>query len=110
MNKRQICKFTKLQELFEGAITDNINPLIEYVRKPLYFPAFEPLLEKENSIMNLTFENFEYARPQFDQFSDSFRDALIRFQKASSAEEQARALNSINEQQPNQVVLDHQKY
>ena len=47
--------------------------------------------------MNLTFENFEYARPQFDQFSDSFRDALIRFQKASSAEEQARALNRINE-------------
>ena len=42
--------------------------------------------------MNLTFENFQYARPQFDLFSASFRKASAQFEAASSAEEQARAL------------------
>ncbi|MCB0613048.1 MAG: M3 family oligoendopeptidase, partial [Phaeodactylibacter sp.] len=47
--------------------------------------------------MNLTFENFQYARPQFDLFSASFRKASAQFEAASSAEEQARALALVNE-------------
>ena len=46
--------------------------------------------------MNLTFENFQYTRPQFDQFSAAFREELARFQKAPSAEEQDKALDRIN--------------
>ncbi|MCO6478493.1 MAG: M3 family oligoendopeptidase [Phaeodactylibacter sp.] len=47
--------------------------------------------------MNLTFEDFEYKRPQFGQFSSSFREEIARFRSAGSVEEQGRALSRINE-------------
>ena len=47
--------------------------------------------------MDLTFEQFTYERPQFEQFSATFREALARFRDASSTEEQGQALDYINE-------------
>lgn len=47
--------------------------------------------------MDLTFENFPYTRPRFDEYSASFREELARFREAASAEEQGRALGRINE-------------
>ncbi|MCB0589046.1 MAG: M3 family oligoendopeptidase, partial [Phaeodactylibacter sp.] len=46
--------------------------------------------------MDLTFEHFQYERPQFDRFSASFREELSHFRQASSAEEQGEALARIN--------------
>ncbi|MCB9285768.1 MAG: M3 family oligoendopeptidase [Lewinellaceae bacterium] len=44
----------------------------------------------------MTFEHFQYERPQFDRFSASFREELSHFRQASSAEEQGEALARIN--------------
>ena len=47
--------------------------------------------------MPVTFETYQYTRPEFDAFSDTFRQSLQRFETARSYEEQDRALSQINE-------------
>ncbi len=46
--------------------------------------------------MNTQFQEFQYTRPDFETFSQAFREELHRFEQAASVEEQDKALERIN--------------